>query len=250
MSAPATVLHFDKRNNCFRALHRGGVKVDRIAIPRRQTHYLRVAMFEANDFDQVKLDIDGTIAAPGNLLYSRPNISDQTSLVIGVKPRTLWESTAYETSFTGFVSDSDWDGQTVGGFTGSVLLPKSVAEGDNHLLELMLVNSSAARWYLPQIVLDVQQDLNTGTETDAPSGLPGGQSGDTSIADSDLSTTVTVTGLTSTGHVNIQVLTPTGSPGDVFPVISYATGSFTITSSSAPGTGNAWNFRWTLDRLS
>ena len=251
MSIQATILHFDKRRNVFRDLAFGGIEIRRLKIDKRDTHYLRVAMFDANHFDKVKLDVDGSITAPtGNDLYTRPSISDRTTLIIGIKPRTYYETSDYETRFTGFVTDGDWDGQSAGAFTGSVLLGSTIAEGEDHVLEMELINTSGGRLTLPRLVLVVGQDVNTGAESTAPTGLPGGSSGDVSISGTNTSVATTVTGLTSTGHVNIQVTAATGTPGDVFPVVTYATNTFTITTSSAPGTGNAWNFRWTLIRTS
>lgn len=251
MSASLTKLYYDRNAAMFRQLP-GGAPVWRVKAVRRDTHYFAIQMFDANRWWEVKLNTNGVITTPSSSdKYALPNITDQTTLLVGVKSRDYDETSDYEAKFTGFVTNSDWTTQTYGAFTAGILLPSSVAAGENHYIEFELVNASGARWTLPRLTLEIAQDVNTGAETNAPTGVPGGASGDASISDSNTSTgAITVTGLTSTGFVHVQVLTPTGTPGDVFPVVAYSNGSFSISNSVAPGTGNAWNFRWTLARLS
>jgi hypothetical protein len=96
----------------------------------------------------------------------------------------------------------------------------------------------------------VHRDVVIGTETNMPAGVTATVNGNASISGSNTSVVVNVAGMTSGGHVILGFLAPTGSPTEPTYWASYASGAFTIHTSVAPGTDNAYNFRWTLVRLS
>lgn len=75
-------------------------------------------------------------------------------------------------------------------------------------------------------------------------------SGSFSITDNNTSATIVVTGMTAGGHIAISQLPPTGGVGDTIIQESYSSNQVVVSVDSAPGVGKAYNFRFSVLRLS
>ena len=61
---------------------------------------------------------------------------------------------------------------------------------------------------------------------------------------------IAIVGMTATGQIAISLLPPTGTPGDTIFRQTAGSGSVTVSVDTAPGTGNAFNGRYTVLRYS
>jgi hypothetical protein len=233
-------LYFDRWNN--RLLDARGLPVKRLEATRNDLVQLEVQVFDGGQF---AVDSSGYVLAA--------NATDLSAFT--------GSTFALKTS-ANYLNDGDFS-MTVAGFdtANPVHLPASgrvavlaglaVAAGD-YYVELELRTAAGNSFSLPPspLVLSVYRDVVLGTEATLPAGTTVPVNGNTAIADEAVATAaIAVTGMTATGQVILGVLAPTGTPTEAIYWTTYAAGSFTIHSSVAPGTGNAYNFRWTLVRL-
>ena len=96
--------------------------------------------------------------------------------------------------------------------------------------------------------IEIVQEAMTGLESNVPSGITARLTDTAEITGGNVSVTVALTGMTATGCV---LVTPITSTGGFTPFqVSYAAGSFTITTPAAPeltpGDGNKFRFQWWL----
>lgn len=207
-----------------------------------------------NDIMQVELQVftGGQFAVDSAGLISSAiavDLTTFTNIVLGYKTQALWQA---DGSFTEAMAGYDLNNPVHSLVNGraAMLALYSKTPGDYYVeLELLTAGGNPLTAMTRPVVLHLNRDVIVGTETNMPSGVTGAVYGNASISGTDTSVEVTVAGMTSGGQVIIGFLSPTGSPTEPTWTESYAAGKFTITTSVAPGVGNAYNFRWTLVRL-
>lgn len=102
---------------------------------------------------------------------------------------------------------------------------------------------------------EIQRDVYTGNESNAPSGLPGGLKGPWTISGASVSTDISIPNCTSQCQLAIGVLPPTnaGDSGQIMQqVITNTDPTLNVVRLSvgaSPGTGGAFNGNWTLLNL-
>jgi hypothetical protein len=238
-------MYLDRRRNVFVDPFLGWSRVKTISVPQFDLTYLWLTVIDANRLDDVRLNADGTlIASASNVIL---DLSDQVDGIVGIKAEDHTNATDYEEQFEGFTSDSRHSPANAR-LTRGIILSSAVAPG-THWLEWQLLTALGNKWTLPKLKLTCEQVVNVGTETNAPSGVPGGQRGSFSISDDDESATVSVTGLTADGFVLVSQTAPTGNIAPATYQVVEGTDEFVVTVQSSPGTGNAFNFKWELVRL-
>jgi len=148
-------------------------------------------------------------------------------------------------------ADTDWHLPSGGMVSQQTVLPFTVPVLDyccDYTFKDAVGNSWTLDTRVQPLIFRPIQKIYTGSESTAPAGLPGGQSGTFSIAGAALYVDITVAGMTAAGQLSIGTLPPTGDPGDCVFTQTPSTGKVRISVATAPGAGNAFNGNWTLVR--
>ena len=233
-------LYYDRWND--KLLDARGLPVKRLDVTRNDIYQVELQVFDGGQF---AVDSSGLIASTIAV-----DLTEYTNIVLGLKTQALYNADgAFSLAMAGF--DLTNPVHSLVGGRAAMLALFSASPADYYTeLELRTTAGNPFSAMSKPTIATVHRDVVIGTETNMPAGVTAVVSGNTSIADAATSVTVSVAGIMATGQVILGFLAPTGSPTEPTYYASYATGSFTIHTSVAPGTGNAYNFRWTLVRLS
>ena len=208
---------------------------------RNDIYAVELQVFSGGQF---QVDSDGLIASTIAV-----SLSDYTNIVLGLKTAAQYVADGdFTLAMAGFDTTNPIYNLALGRATMLALFSSSPA--DYYLeLELRTAAGNPLTAMVRPSILHLRRDVIIGTETSMPSGVTASVYGNASVEDSDKSVTVSRTGMTTTGQVILGMLAPTGAPTEPTYWVTYAAGAFTIHTSVAPGTGLAYNFRWTLVRL-
>lgn len=250
-----TWAYFDVLSKSFYDPRRNGAPVHGWAIPRLDQVRVRVAVTMG------KAKITAATGIP--LSQYQINLGEYTSSLFALKTNANFlDDASGDLDFTnggGYeTADSDWHGAAVCCVTlAPIVIPITLKSG-LYNQEIVLLKTNR-RWtlrpdngaYAPPC--EVQRDVYTGSESNAPSGLPGGLRGTWTISGTNAYTDLSVPGATSGCQLAIGVLPSTGGAGDAGTITQtpLAGGANTVrlSVSSAPGTGGTFNGNWTLLNL-
>ena len=247
-------LYFSERDRRYYDPWNGGRTVPVIEVARLDLVRVRVAVTKT-----IATQGNGGIDADGKPVTAQQvDLSEWTNHVLAAKTDAnfnLDAAGALDFAIPGFESaDSAWHAQANGLFTvAPMVLALSIASG-RYNTELVLLKTGARRTlYPPRVPLEfeVLRDVYTGSESNAPSGVPGGQSGEWTIADADTTVDLTVTGATATTKLAVGMYASTGEPGDIgqitqIPLPGSVADTVRLSITVPPGIGNAWNGFWSL----
>jgi hypothetical protein len=191
---------------------------------------------------------DGSVADADTV-----NLSTFTNWLLVLKtPEQYRAAGDFSYAQAGFDEDDPWHDPAHGRLAMALVVPGTVAAGQ-YYLGVVLLDAQSARTHLGPLPLDVwlTQPVMVGDEASAPEGTTGAQSDDFTIAGTETEVIIPITGLTASGRCAVGQLPPTGAPGDAIFIEDYSTaGQLRIYVAAAPGTGNAYNGHWTLQKLS
>lgn len=232
-------LYYDRWND--RLLDAKGLPVKRLDVTRNDIYQVELQVFDGGQFAVNSVGLIGSGVAV--------DLTEYTNIVLGLKTAAQYTG---DGSFTLAMSGYDLNNTVhslVNGRAAMLALFSSAPADYYTELELRTTAGNPFSAMSKPTVATVHRDVVVGTETNMPAGVTATVSGNASISDAATSVAVSVAGMTATGQVILGFLAPTGSPTEPTYWASYASGAFTIHSNVAPGTGNAYNFRWTLVRL-
>lgn len=232
-------LYYDRWND--KLLDARGLPVKRLDVTRNDIYQVELQVFDGGQFAVDSVGLVGSGIAV--------DLSEYTNIVLGLKTAAQYTG---DGAFTLAMSGYDLNNAVHSPLNGraALLALFSAAPADYYTeLELRTTAGNPFSAMSKPTVATVHRDVVIGTETNMPAGVTATVSGNASISDAATSVAVSVAGMTATGQVILGFLAPTGSPTEPTYWASYAAGAFTIHSNVAPGTGNAYNFRWTLVRL-
>jgi hypothetical protein len=234
-------LFYDRWND--KLLDARGLPVKRLDVIRGDIYQVELQVFDGGQF---AVDSDGLIDSAVAV-----DLTDYTNIVLGLKTQALYTADgAFSLAMAGFDLTNPVHSLVAGRAAMLALFSASPADYYTEL-ELRTTAGNPFSAMSRPTVATVHRDVVIGTETNMPSGVTAVIFGNASIENAaSASDPVAVSGMTATGQVILGFLAPTGSPTEPTYWVSYAAGAFTIHTSVAPGAGNAYNFRWTLVRLS
>lgn len=232
-------LYYDRWND--KLLDAKGLPVKRLDVTRNDIYQVELQVFDGGQFAVNSVGLIGSGVAV--------DLTEYTNIVLGLKTAAQYTG---DGAFTLAMSGYDLNNTVhslVNGRAAMLALFSSTPADYYAELELRTTAGNPFSAMSKPTVATVHRDVVIGNETNMPAGVTATVSGNASISDAATSVSVSVAGMTATGQVILGFLAPTGSPTEPTYWASYAAGAFTIHSNVTPGTGNAYNFRWTLVRL-
>ena len=248
--------YWDCFSKSFYDPRRNGAPVFGWSIPRLDLVRFRVAVTNG------KAKITATTGIP--LTQYQYDLREYTSSLFALKPNNSYlADAAGQLDFTnggGYdTSDTAWmtTGQNGCITLAPIVIPITVLSR-NYNQEIILLKTGA-RWTLrPDSGLypppcEVQRDVYTGNESNAPSGLPGGLRGTWTISGAHLSTDISIPNCTAACQLAIGVLPSTGGAGDpgqvtqqVITNVNPALNVVRLAVGASPGTGGTYSGPWSL----
>lgn len=219
-----------------------GMPVRRIDVTRSDIYNVELQVFDGGQF---AVDSSGIIL-PANAV----DLSAYTDIVLGIKSQAKYLADGdFDFALAGFDLTNPMHDPTAGGVAMLGWFPSTPADYYGEL-QLRTTSGQPLTAVSRPTVLHLHRQVIIGSEASMPSGVTAVLSGTATISGTNTSVAVSVAGLTATGQVILGFGAPTGTPSAPFYWETYAAGAFTINVDVAPGAGNAFNFRWTLVRLS
>lgn len=244
---------YDTYGKVFYDPRRNGAPVFGFALPRLDAVRFRIAVTYG------KARIDATTSIP--LAQYRCDIRDYTSSLYALKSNTNYiENGSMDfNNGGGFeTGDTEWHAAAICCVTlAPIVIPLTVFSR-TYNQEIVLLKTGQ-RWtlrpdsgeYPPSC--EVQRDVYSGNESNAPSGLPGGLRGTWVISDASVSTDILIPNCTSQCQLSIGVLPSTGGAGDSGQITQQFVANtdptlnvIRLSVGSSPGIGGKFQGNWTL----
>lgn len=232
-------LYYDQWNDVL--LDARGVPVRRVDVTRSDIYSIELQVFNGGQF---AVDSAGLIASTIAV-----DLTAFVDIIVGIKTQTAYLADGdFTFALAGFDLTNAVHAPALGRVAMLGWFPSTPSDYYGEI-QLRTVSGQPLTAMNRPTVIHLNRQVITGTEASIPSGVTAVLSGTATISGTSTTATVAVAGLTATGQVILGFNAPTGTPTTPFYWETYAAGSFTINVDFAPGEGNAFNFRWTLVRL-
>lgn len=244
--------YYDVYSRSFYNPRKSGRDVFGFALPRLDWVRLRLATTLG------RAKIDATTGIPTSTY--RYSITDYTSSLFALKSLTHYlqdaDGSLAFTNGGGFdTSDTGWHGAASCCVTFAPIVVPLTVDSDKYQIDLVLLKTNQ-RWTLRPETNEalapwcyVQRDVYTGTESNAPAGLPGGLRGTWTISGTSDYVDLAIPSATSNTQLAIGVLPSTnaGDPGTITQTpLGGGANTVRLSVQSSPGTGGAFNGNYTL----
>jgi len=233
--------YFDLWNDVL--LDARGLPVKQVDFTRNDVYQVELQVFNGGQFAVNSVGLIGSGIAE--------DLTSYTNIVAGIKTSAQY---AADGDFTLATAGFDLTNSVHSPLNGRVamlnLWPSTPADYYGEV-EMLTGAGNPLTVFNEPTIWRLNRDVIIGNEASMPSGVTASVYGNVSISNAATdSGAITVAGMASTGQVILGFLAPTGTPTVPFYWVTYSSGSFTINVDVAPGAGNAYNFRWTMVRLS